>query len=70
MTRATLKALVDVYGTLVKAGWGEPDDQSTEPMPPDHEMAERPSGAERPIEAAPAHSALGTQKHESIIYER
>jgi hypothetical protein len=23
MTNATLKALIDVYGTLLKAGWGE-----------------------------------------------
>lgn len=27
MTRATRKALVDVYGTLIKAGWGEPADR-------------------------------------------
>ena len=28
MTRATRKALVDVYGTLIKAGWGEPTDRA------------------------------------------
>lgn len=27
MTKATRKALVDVYGTLIKAGWGEPVDR-------------------------------------------
>jgi hypothetical protein len=31
MTSATRKALVDVYGTLIKAGWGEPADRSEEP---------------------------------------
>ena len=31
MTRATRKALVDVYGTLIKAGWGEPADRGEEP---------------------------------------
>ena len=31
MTSATRKALVDVYGTLIKAGWGEPTDQAEEP---------------------------------------
>ena len=31
MTRATRKALVDVYGTLIKAGWGEPTDRAEEP---------------------------------------
>jgi hypothetical protein len=31
MTRATRKALVDVYGTLLKAGWGEPTDRAEEP---------------------------------------
>lgn len=30
MTRATRKALVDVYGTLIKAGWGEPADRGEE----------------------------------------
>jgi hypothetical protein len=30
MTRATRKALVDVYGTLIKAGWGEPTDRGVE----------------------------------------
>lgn len=32
MTRATRKALVDVYGTLIKAGWGEPADRVDEPV--------------------------------------
>lgn len=27
MTRATRRTLVDVYGTLIKAGWGEPADR-------------------------------------------
>ena len=27
MTSATRKALVDVYGSLLKAGWGEPIDR-------------------------------------------
>jgi hypothetical protein len=36
MTNATRKTLIDVYGTLVRAGWGEPDDQGTEPTSPDH----------------------------------
>jgi hypothetical protein len=31
MTSATRKALVDVYGTLIKAGWGEPTDRGEEP---------------------------------------
>jgi hypothetical protein len=31
MTRATRKALVDVYGTLIKAGWGESTDRAEEP---------------------------------------
>jgi hypothetical protein len=31
MTSATRKAMVDVYGTLIKAGWGEPTDQAEEP---------------------------------------
>ena len=31
MTSATRKALVDVYGTLIKAGWGEPTDRAEEP---------------------------------------
>jgi hypothetical protein len=31
MTRATRKAPVDVYGTLIKAGWGEPTDRAEEP---------------------------------------
>ncbi len=30
MTRATRRALVDVYGTLIKAGWGEPSDRREE----------------------------------------
>ena len=67
MTNATLKALIDVYGTLVRAGWGEPDDQGVKPTAPDHKTAERPSEVERSIEAAQAHPALGTEKHEAII---
>jgi hypothetical protein len=66
MTNATLKALIDVYDTLVRAGWGEPDDQVTGPTAPVHGTAEQPSEMEQSIEAAPAHSALGTQKHEAI----
>jgi hypothetical protein len=31
MTRATRKALVDVYGTLIEAGWGESTDRREEP---------------------------------------
>ena len=31
MTRTTRRALVDVYGTLLKAGWGEPADRAEEP---------------------------------------
>jgi hypothetical protein len=30
MTSATRKPLVDVYGTLIKAGWGEPTDRGEE----------------------------------------
>ena len=30
MTSTTRKALVDVYGTLIKAGWGEPTDRGEE----------------------------------------
>ncbi len=43
MTNATRKTLIDVHGTLVRAGWGEPDDRGDEPTAPDHETAERPS---------------------------
>jgi hypothetical protein len=67
MTNATLKALVDVYGTLVKAGWGEPDGQDTEPTPPVHGVPERPSQVEQSTEVPASHSPLGTQKHEAII---
>ena len=67
MTNATLKALIDVYGTLVRAGWGEPDDQSTESTAPVHETTERPSEVKQSMEAASAHSTLGTQKHEAVI---
>jgi hypothetical protein len=31
MTSATRKTLVDVYGTLLKAGWGEPTHRAEEP---------------------------------------
>ena len=31
MTRTARRALVDVYGALLKAGWGEPTDRSREP---------------------------------------
>jgi len=47
MTNATLKSLVDVYGTLLKAGWGEPGDQGAQPMAPDHEAAEQLPEAEQ-----------------------
>jgi hypothetical protein len=30
MTSAMREALVDVYGTLLKAGWGEPTDRGAE----------------------------------------
>jgi hypothetical protein len=31
MTSATRKALVGVYSTLIKAGWGRPTDRAEEP---------------------------------------
>ena len=39
MTSATLKALIDVYGILVKAGWGEPELRKNEPELRDLEKA-------------------------------
>jgi hypothetical protein len=30
MTNATFKALIDVYGILVKAGWGDAEDDDDE----------------------------------------
>jgi hypothetical protein len=35
MTSATLKALIDVYGILLKAGWGDPEPCEDEPGPGD-----------------------------------
>jgi hypothetical protein len=43
MTRATRKALVDVYGTLIKAGWGEPADRADEPATEDEVKPSRPT---------------------------
>jgi hypothetical protein len=54
MTNATLKALIDVYGTLVRAGWDEPDGREAESMAPDHEAPEGPSQAEHSQEAPPS----------------
>lgn len=31
MTRATRRTLVDIYGALLKAVWGEPTDRAEEP---------------------------------------
>ncbi len=31
MTRATRRALVNIYGALIEAGWGEPTDRREEP---------------------------------------
>ena len=67
MTKATLNALIDVYGTLVRAGWGEPDDQGAGPTAPDHEAAERPSEAEQSMEVPASHSPLETHQREVII---
>lgn len=43
MTRATRKALVDVYGTLIKAGWGEPTDRGAEPAAAAEPEASQPT---------------------------
>jgi hypothetical protein len=67
MTSTTLKALIDVYGTLITAGWGEPDDQGAKPMAPDHETPERPPEVEQSMELRASHSSLGTQKYEATI---
>lgn len=41
MTSASRKALVDIYGTLIKAGWGEPNDRGEEPATAvEHEPAQ------------------------------
>lgn len=46
MTSATRRALVDVYGTLLKAGWGEPTDRGGEPAAEAELEAWRPTKLE------------------------
>jgi hypothetical protein len=67
MTSATLKALVEVYGTLVRAGWDDPDHQDVEPTVSDHETAEQPSEVEQSAEVPASHSAHAIQKHETTV---
>jgi hypothetical protein len=64
MTDATLKALIDVYVTLIRAGWGDPEDEGAEPRLPGRETAEQPSEVEQPMESPATHASLETQKHE------
>jgi hypothetical protein len=65
MTNATRKALIDVYGTLIRSGWGDPEDEGAEPLMPGHETPQQPSEAEQPTEPSASHPPLGTQKHEA-----
>lgn len=52
MTNATLKALIDVYAILVKAGWGDLDDEGAE-----RSTADGPTEEEaREVEPLYAHS--------------
>jgi hypothetical protein len=65
MTNTTLKALIDVYGTLIRAGWGDTEDERAERMVPGHETPAQPSQAEQSMEPSASNSPLGTQKREA-----
>jgi hypothetical protein len=69
MTNATRKTLVDVYDTLVRVGWGEPDDRSTNTMAAEHATPERPSKVVQSIGMPASHSPPRSRNHDGTRSE-